>query len=316
MKKIIACFLCCILFIYGGTAKAEGTASLTVNVKGKMEIGQTIQILINIENIDSLYAAAASLKYDPKVLNIISFEKGDLITKDGTNTFDVENKIDNINGIASFGGFSCLGEINGFSGSGTLLKINVEVLKKDSFHIKSKPFLASPNDIDNLKIQLCDKNIKELTYGFIGYEFNVSSNSRVEEVEEERTKVQPYTNSTAKTSTDSIVIKESEKEQESTVVNPNSNTKASTDSLNNNENEIEQEQEASTGLSNSNMADDKDIVMANKSEIVFSVKNENLNKTGKSQRWQKGALTSVVIIIVFAVLGGIYFLRNKNKRKS
>ena len=62
-----------------------------------------------------------------------------MITKKGTNIFDVDNKIDNTNVRVSFGGFSCIGQTSGFSGSGTFLKINAKELKKDSFHIKNIP---------------------------------------------------------------------------------------------------------------------------------------------------------------------------------
>jgi len=232
MKKLMTCFLCVILVIYGGTAKAAGSPALSLDVKGSIETGQTIQILINIDNIDSLYAGAASLKYDPKVLKIISFEKGDLIIKSGVNIFDVGNKIDNASGIASFGGFSCVGQSNGFSGSGTFLKINAQVLKKDSFNIKSKPFLDSPSDDYNLKIQLCDKSIKLVNYEFKDYEF------KAEEVKPENPispVITPETKDDTKTSTDSQAG--SEVKQGSTVVNSNinSNTQAIINSLVNND---------------------------------------------------------------------------------
>jgi len=204
MKKLIICFLCFILLIYGGTVKAAGLTSITVDIKGDLEKGKTIEIFINVDNIDSIYAAEATLKYDPKVLNVISFEKGDLINKSGTNTFDVGNQIDNIKGIAKFGGFSCLGQTNGFSGSGTFLKINAKLLKKANFHINSQPFLVSANDVDNLKIEFCDKNIKEVNYEFKGYEFKVGGEGIVEEIKPGNAVVIPDTNSRIKPSTNIV----------------------------------------------------------------------------------------------------------------
>jgi len=182
MKKVMLCFLCLILFMYGRDVKALTPTSLTVDVKGNIEAGETIQILINVDIIESLYAGSATLKYDPKILKIMGFEKGDLITKAGANTFDVGNKIDNAKGIAVFGGFTCVGKTNGFSGSGTFLIINAKVITKDSFHIKSLPFLDSPNEINNLKIQLCDKNIKEITYKFKGYDFKAGAVAKIQEI--------------------------------------------------------------------------------------------------------------------------------------
>jgi len=37
MKKLIICFLCFILLIYGGTVKAAGLTSITVDIKGDLE---------------------------------------------------------------------------------------------------------------------------------------------------------------------------------------------------------------------------------------------------------------------------------------
>ncbi|MBZ9609301.1 hypothetical protein G9F73_016030 [Clostridium estertheticum] len=335
MKKIILCFLCFILFTYGGTAKAAILPSLSVDVKGNIEIGQAIQIIINIDNIDSLYAGAARLKYDPKIFKIISFEKGALIINKGTNTFDVGDKIDNTSGIASFGGFSCVGQTNGFSGSGTFIKINAEVLKKDSFHLKSQQFLASPNDTYNLKIQLYDKNIKEVAYEFKGYELKVSSDGKAEEIKPGSTVIKPDTNSmkkakteatvnkenivvapdidsNVKASTDALVVKESETKQESNVVNPNVNSNAN--SSVNNESEIKED--VSSNVLKNNKAINKETVEINKSEPAFSVKDESGNETIKNSGWKRGMITGSAIALVFAVVGGTYFYRKKHQKQS
>ena len=349
MKKLILCCLCFILFTYGGTAKAAISPSLSVDVKGNIETGQAIQIIINIDNIDSLYAGAASLKYDPKVFKIVSFEKGALINNKGTNTFDVGNKIDNISGIASFGGFSCVGQTNGFSGSGTFLKINAEILKKDSFHLKSQQFLATPNDTYNLKIQLCDKNIKEVAYEFKGYEFKVRSDGKAEEIKQGSTVIKPDTNSmkkaniegtvnkenivvdpdidsNAKTSTDALVVKKSETKQESNVVNPHVNNNAGSSvnneskikedvSSNNNNNKSKIKKDISSNVLKNNKTINKDTVKINESETDFSVKDESGNETIKNPGWQKGVLTGSTIVLLFAVVGGTYFYRKKHQKQ-
>lgn len=334
MKKIILCFLCFILFTYGGTSKAASLPSLSVDVKGNIETGQAIQIIINIDNIDSLYAGAAGLKYDPKVLKIISFEKGALIINKGTNTFDVENKIDNKSGIASFGGFSCVGQTDGFSGSGTFLKINAEILKKDSFHLKSQQFLASPNDTYNLRIQLCDKNIKEVAYEFKGYEFKVMSDGKAEEIKQGSTVIKPHTNSVKKAKTEAkvkkenivvdsdidsnakastaLVVKESETKQESNVVNPKVNSNA--DSAVNNEGEIKKD--VLSNVLKNNKAINKDTAKINESETAFAVKDESGNETIKKTGWQKGIITGITIVSIFAVVGGTFFYRKKHQMKS
>lgn len=138
---------------------------------------QKRDILINVSNIKNLYAGAAKLKYDKNILKVTGIEKGDLITKSGVNVFDTGNKIDNDNGVVEFVGFSCLGKVEGFSGSGAFLIIDAQILKKDNFHIKSLPLLDNPNDDNNLKIQLINNNIKDIDYNFTGYDFKINSNS-------------------------------------------------------------------------------------------------------------------------------------------
>lgn len=181
MKKIsMICCVCLILFF--GNIKAYAAASnvpdVNVKVNGKIEAGQTIQIILNVSNIDSFYAGEVDFKYNNKVLNLTNIEKGDLISQKDINSWEAINKIDNDNGMLRYA-FTCTGQVNGFKGSGTFIKINGKILKNDDFHIKSVPFLTSPNDDNNLKLELCSRdssnNIKELSYNYTGYSYSVKS---------------------------------------------------------------------------------------------------------------------------------------------
>lgn len=181
MKKIsIICCVCFILFL--GNIKAYAAASnvpdVNVKVNGKIEAGQSIQIILDVSNIDSFYAGEVDFKYDNKVLSLTNIEKGDLITQKDINSWEAINKVDNDNGMLRYA-FTCTGQINGFKGSGTFIKINGKILKNDDFHIKSVPFLSSPNDDNNLKLELCSRdssnNIKELSYNYTGYSYSVKS---------------------------------------------------------------------------------------------------------------------------------------------
>jgi hypothetical protein len=176
LKKIFSVLIVFLLLMVNTVVSADTSPSASINIKGNIEAGQNIQILINVSDIKNLYAGAAKFKYDKNILKVTGFEKGDLINKSGVNVFDVGNKIDNNNGIAEFGGFSCLGKVAGFSGSGTFLIINAEILKKDNFHIKSIPFLADTNEDNNLKIQFVDSSVKDMNYNFTGYDFKTNSN--------------------------------------------------------------------------------------------------------------------------------------------
>lgn len=176
MKKKIFSLALCFMLLFNIKAFAAAAPEIEAVVNGTVDKGQTIQILINIKEIDSFFAGSMEFKYDKNILKVKSIELGDLISKPDVNKFDAMNKIDDTKGMAAYG-FSCLGKINGFSGTGTFVKINAEVLKKDSFHIRSKAFLKEPNDDFNLKLQICDSNIKELEYNFKPYEFNLNGAS-------------------------------------------------------------------------------------------------------------------------------------------
>jgi hypothetical protein len=145
--------------------KAADTVSVQAVVEGTVKEGQSIQILINIKDIKSLYAAELQYKYDPTILKIISIEAGDLINKPNINKFEAIKKIDEKAGIARYG-FTCLGDITGFSGSGTLLKINVEVIKTENIFLNNIPKSTQFTKDNNIKLQLCDSDINELDYVF------------------------------------------------------------------------------------------------------------------------------------------------------
>lgn len=178
-KVLVLTFVFYILFSF--TVFAQGKPTVDVKVDGSIDAGEKIKVYINVNDIESFFAGSIDFKYDTKFLKVISIEQGDLIKQNGVNRWDAINKIDSQSGMVSYG-FTCTGNVNGFSGKGTFVIINAEVIKKSSFHIKSKPFLKQPDNDMNLKIMLCENNlnendIKELEYEFKGYEFDVNKPS-------------------------------------------------------------------------------------------------------------------------------------------
>lgn len=163
IKSIL--ILVILLSFFTINVKAADTVSVQAVVEGTVKAGQSIQILININDIKSLYAAELQYKYDPTVLKITSIEAGDLINKPNINKFEAIKKIDEKSGIAKYG-FTCLGDIGGFSGTGTFLKINAEVIKTENIILKSIPKSTIFTKDNNVKLQFCDSNITELNYTF------------------------------------------------------------------------------------------------------------------------------------------------------
>lgn len=180
-KKItlfILTFVFCIMSVQSVFAENVDFTS-SAEVKGHVKKGQVVQIIINVNNIKSLYAADIALKYDNSILKITDFKKGDLIDNSSINTFEVKKGIDNKKGLFEYE-FSCIGKINGFSGSGKLIVLNAKVLKNKNFFIDSKPGIKKPDDTDNLKLELLSRDssnnsINDLNYSFKPY--NVSSGS-------------------------------------------------------------------------------------------------------------------------------------------
>lgn len=156
---------------------AANSLDVNVQVNGKIDKGEKIEILININNINSFFAGAVEFKYDSRILKVTSIEGGSLINQNNINKFEAIKKIDEGKSTASYG-FSCLGKINGYSGSGTFVKINAEIIEKGDFSITSKPFIKEPTKDYNLKLQVCDSDIKELDYNFNGFTFkNINTDS-------------------------------------------------------------------------------------------------------------------------------------------
>ncbi|MBL4936326.1 hypothetical protein JK636_11195 [Clostridium sp. YIM B02515] len=168
MRKSIIVIIILFFIMIGTEVSAASGPDVQAVISGKFDKGENIQVLINIKDIKTFYAGDIEYKYDTSVLKVKSIEPGDLISKAGVNKFDAVKKIDEQAGIVRYA-FSCMGQIDGFSGTGTFVKINAEVLKKDDkFFISSKPFLKAFDSSYNLKLQICDKDIKELEYNFAG----------------------------------------------------------------------------------------------------------------------------------------------------
>lgn len=169
MKRKIYMLLMLCLFMFNIKAYAVGELQIEAKVNGTIAKGEQIEILINIKDIKSFFAGQVDFRYDTSIFKIKKIEQGDLISKSDVNKFEAINKIDEASGTVSYA-FSCLGKVNGFSGTGTFVKITAEVLKNEGFSINSKPFLKQFDKDNNMKLIICDSDIKELEYKFTPYQ--------------------------------------------------------------------------------------------------------------------------------------------------
>lgn len=159
-----------VIFPKGILVYAEESSSYnaTVSVTGDMKKGSNIEIIISTDQIDSLYAADIIFDYDKSLIEMESLEKGDILADKSIECFEVKNGVDNEIGEARLE-FSCLGKVNGFSGSGSLIILKGKMLKDGKFHINSKPYLKELDENYNLKLQLVNKDVEEMSFSITTY---------------------------------------------------------------------------------------------------------------------------------------------------
>jgi len=334
LKKIFAAIFIFLLIFYNINVSAETVnetkTDVNIQVKGNIETGQDIQIFVNVQNIKNLYAGAVKFKYDKNILKVTDIRKGDLIDKKDMNIFEVGNEIDNDRGIARFKGFSCLGQVKGFSGSGTFIVIDAQILKKADFHIKSIPLQEEPNDENNLKIQLVDNDLEDMDYNFKGYNFKAAApadpNSKAPASDKTENKDTSVKNSQNNTGDKNSVVKPSNEVSNKVSKNSDrSETKAIVKDKNeaadnNDSKEIKDNSDSILKDKNKNTSDNT----VNKENLYEeNINNSNKNSSSKNIAASKNNpnldkikyLIIVISIIIFIILGlkiYKYMLKSKN----
>lgn len=169
MKKILVILLAVFIVIAPVTAFAASDASVEVKVSGEVKKGSNIEILVDIKNVDNLYAASIDFTYNTNQLEVESIKSTEYITKNIDNIMELGGETDK-NGDTATYSFTFLGDVDGLMGSGTLVKINAKVLNNDKLSITK----------ENMKIKLVQKadgTVKNYDYNFIGYNGGNDSSS-------------------------------------------------------------------------------------------------------------------------------------------
>lgn len=161
MKKLIVMLLSYLIIMSPIKAFAESNASVEIKVIGEIKKGSNIEILIDVKNVDNLYAASIDFIYDTKQLKVESIKPTEYITKNIDNIMELGGEVDKNGNTATYS-FTFLGDVDGLKGSGTLVKINAKVLNNDKLSITK----------GNMKVKLVQKangTVKNYDYNFIGY---------------------------------------------------------------------------------------------------------------------------------------------------
>lgn len=171
MKKIIVILLSYFIIMTPVKVFAENNVSVESKVIGEIKEGSNIEILIDVKNVDNLYASSIDFTYDTNQLKVESIKSTEYIGKNIENIMELGGEVDKNGDTASYS-FTFLGDVDGLMGSGTLVKINAKVINNDKLSITK----------ENMKIKLVQKadgTVKNYDYKFIGYNGQNDSNSNL-----------------------------------------------------------------------------------------------------------------------------------------
>ena len=127
---LIMTFQC--VFLNFSVVWANTGTQISYSINGASAVGNVIEILVNVSNVNNLYGGSLDLVYDNSIIEIQSVEKGSLF-RDADVLIPV-NKVSNgqINLAITHKGNSA-----GSSGSGTLAVIKAKVLKQGNINLKT-----------------------------------------------------------------------------------------------------------------------------------------------------------------------------------
>jgi hypothetical protein len=298
MKKILVILLAVFIVIAPVTAFAASDASVEVKVSGDVKKGSNIEILVDVKSVDNLYAASIDFTYNTNQLEVESIKPTEYITKNIDNIMELGGEVDKNGDTASYS-FTFLGDVDGLMGSGTLVKINANVLNNDKVSITK----------ENMKIKLVQKadgTVKNYDYNFIGYNGgNDSSSNLSNDSNTSSSNNNLGSNGTSNEKNDNLQGSDNKKVSYNNSDNStnNGNEVSKDENLNKNNDENN-----SNGESSSNSKDNKEN------------KDKNSNSNDSKSKVSKNNIANVAyILIAIGVVGGVgyyYYKFRKNKNKD
>jgi Cohesin domain len=301
MKKILVILLAVFIVIAPVKAFAASDASVEVKVSGDVKKGSNIEILVDVKNVDNLYAASIDFTYNTNQLEVESIKPTEYITKNIDNIMELGGETDK-NGDTAIYSFTFLGDVDGLMGSGTLVKINAKVLNNDELSITK----------ENMKIKLVQKadgTVKNYDYNFIGYNGvnDSSSGSSNEYNNGSNNNGSNNTSGNGGVDGNSSFTSDSGNSGSNSLSNAESNNLQSSDNKSSNDGKSN-DKNNSNGESSSNSEDNKEI----------RDKSSN-NNDGKMEVSKNNIANVVYVLMAIVVLGGLgyyYYKFRKNKNKD
>lgn len=300
MKKILTFIVTFIFFVMPVKAYAD-SATIEIVVNGKVKKGAIIEILINVKEVNKLYAASVDFTYDTNQLRVESIAASDFITKHNNDIMELGGETAKNGNTASYS-FTFLGEKNGIKGSGTLAVISAEVLNDESLSIGQ----------DNMKVKLVQKvgdTVENYSFKFLGY--NDKSNTEVSGGD--NLNINNNGNSQSNSSNNSSLSTESN-ENNKTEIDSNKEKIEATEFNGGNSNNTE-ESTYENGEALESCSEEADNTKDNVNDIDGKENSEEKDLLA-SKGSNKGILITSEIILTLVVAGGVagyYFYKKRNK---
>lgn len=161
ISKLLTIFLLIQFFCFETLpVMASTTPNITFSTVGKLLVGETIDILVEVNSIENLYGGSMDFVYDPSMIEIKSIEKGSLF-----NLNNVETPVKTFgNGNASIS--IILTDTNtSVSGSGTFALIKAKILKAGNLKFKVTDNSADLSLSDNTcRLKLSNAKNEKIPY--------------------------------------------------------------------------------------------------------------------------------------------------------
>ena len=149
------------------------SAVIEIVVNGEVKKESTIEILVNVKDINKFYAGSIDFIYDTNQLKIESISASDFITKHNNDIMEFGGETEKNGNKASYS-FTFLGEKDGIKGSGTIVVISAKVLNDEKLSIGQ----------NNMKIKLVQRvndTVENYSYKFLGYNNEGNSEASIGE---------------------------------------------------------------------------------------------------------------------------------------
>ena len=221
MKKIITLIFVFMFLVMPVKAYADST-TVEVKVNGEVKKGSTIEILVNVKDVEKFYAASVDFTYDTNQLKVESIVASDFITKYSNDIMELGGETDKNGNTASYS-FTFLGEKNGIKGSGTLAIITAQVLNNGKLSIGQ----------DTMKVKLVQRvgdTVENYSYKFNGYNTSATTDTS-------------GSGNNSQNAGDSTNSEDSTENNESGSVNNDSNSSTSTTTDSNSKNSVDSSKE-------------------------------------------------------------------------